>query len=78
MACLAKKAGDRPQNIAQILQILNSLEQSNSPSLPTTLGSNSILSRPLDSGLPITVEQNYRQLLWLKINQFKKLFFLSF
>lgn len=64
MACLAKKASDRPQNTAQILQLLNSLEQSNCPSLPTTLSSSSILSRPLNSGLPITVEQSCRQLLW--------------
>jgi serine/threonine protein kinase len=64
MSCLAKKASDRPQNIAQILQVLNSLEQSNSTSLPTTVSSNPILSRPLDSGLPIAVEQNCRQLLW--------------
>ncbi|MEJ6483204.1 serine/threonine-protein kinase [Nostoc punctiforme UO1] len=64
MSCLAKKASDRPQNIAQILQVLNSLEQSNCPSTPTTLTSSSILSRPLDSGLPITVEQSCRKLLW--------------
>ncbi|QHG19386.1 serine/threonine-protein kinase [Nostoc sp. ATCC 53789] len=64
MSCLAKKASDRPQNIAQILQVLNSLEQSNSTSFPTTLSSNPILSRPLDSGLPIAVEQSCRQLLW--------------
>ncbi|MEH2304193.1 serine/threonine protein kinase [Nostoc sp.] len=63
MSCLAKKASDRPQNIAQILQVLNSLEQSNSTSLPT-ISSNPILSRPLDSGLPIAVEQSCRQLLW--------------
>ncbi|MBC1224853.1 serine/threonine protein kinase [Nostoc sp. UCD121] len=64
MSCLAKKASDRPQNIAQILQVLNSLEQSNSTSLPTNLSSNPILSHPLDSGLPIAVEQSCRQLLW--------------
>ena len=64
MACLAKKASDRPQNIAQILQVLNSLEQPDSPRLPTTLAPSSILNCPLDSGLPITVEQSCRQLLW--------------
>ncbi|MBE8998277.1 serine/threonine-protein kinase [Nostoc sp. LEGE 12447] len=64
MSCLAKKSCDRPQNIAQILQVLNSLEQSNSTNLPTNLSSNPILSRPLDSGLPIAVEQSCRQLLW--------------
>jgi len=64
MACLAKKASDRPQNIAQVLQILNSLELSNCPTLPTTLASRSILSRPLDSGLTISLEQTCRQLSW--------------
>ncbi|MEH1895152.1 MAG: serine/threonine-protein kinase [Nostoc sp.] len=64
MSCLAKKASDRPQNIAQILQVLNSLEQSDCPGLPTDLASNSILSRPLDSGLAIAVEESCRQLLW--------------
>lgn len=64
MSCLAKKSCDRPQNIAQILQVLNSLEESNYPSIPTTLRPSSILSRPLDSGLPITVEQSCHKLLW--------------
>ncbi|QKQ74785.1 serine/threonine-protein kinase [Nostoc sp. TCL240-02] len=64
MSCLAKKSCDRPQNIAQILQVLNSLEQSNFTSVPTSLSSDSILNRPLDSGLPIIVEQSCRQLLW--------------
>ncbi|MEH2316563.1 serine/threonine protein kinase [Nostoc sp.] len=64
MACLAKKASDRPQNIAQILEVLNSLEQSSFPSLPTILVSSSILNSPLYSGLTITVEQSCQQLLW--------------
>jgi serine/threonine protein kinase len=65
MACLAKKASDRPQNIAQILQVLNSLEPLNFPnSLPPKSASSSILRHPLDSELPITIEQSYRQLLW--------------
>ncbi|MEH1846935.1 MAG: serine/threonine-protein kinase [Nostoc sp.] len=64
MACLAKKASDRPQNIAEILQFLTSLEQSNCYSVPITITSNSILSRSLNSKLSITVEQNCKQLLW--------------
>ena len=64
MSCLAKKASDRPQNIAQILQILNSLEQFSCPTLPITLASNSILSRSLDSGLKTTVEQSCQKVLW--------------
>ncbi|MEH1851886.1 MAG: serine/threonine-protein kinase [Nostoc sp.] len=64
MACLAKKASDRPQNIAQILQVLNSLESLNCPSVHTNIASSSILSRPLNSALPIAIEQSCRQLLW--------------
>ncbi|MCC5657255.1 serine/threonine protein kinase [Nostoc sp. XA010] len=64
MSCLAKKSCDRPQNIAQVLQVLNNLEEFNYPSIPTTLRPSSILSRPLDSGLPITVEQSCHKLLW--------------
>ncbi|MCW5317290.1 protein kinase [Nostoc sp. KVJ3] len=64
MSCLAKKASDRPQNIAQILQVLNSLEQSNSNTLPPKLASSPILNYPFNSGLPIAVEQSCQQLLW--------------
>ncbi|MHC5596297.1 MAG: serine/threonine protein kinase [Nostoc sp.] len=64
MACIAKKSGDRPQNVAQILQVLNSLEPSNYPSSAKNSASSSILSHPLDSGLPMTVEQSCRQLFW--------------
>nr|WP_199349367.1 serine/threonine-protein kinase [Nostoc flagelliforme] len=64
MACLAKKSCDRPQNLAQILQVLNSLEESNCSSIPTTLASSSNLSRPFDSGLPITLKQSCLKLSW--------------
>lgn len=63
MSCLAKKSCDRPQNIAQILQVLNSLQESNYPSIPK-IPPSFILSPPLDSGLPITVEQSCHKLLW--------------
>ncbi|MBW4673255.1 MAG: serine/threonine protein kinase [Desmonostoc geniculatum HA4340-LM1] len=75
MTCLAKKASDRPQNISQILQIFNTLEQSNCPSLPTTLPSRTILSRPLDSGLTITLEQTCRQLSWPKNKPIQEIVF---
>lgn len=64
MACLAKKASDRPQNIAQILRILESLGQPNYLSLPTSLASKLIPSKPLVSKLLTTVEQTCWQLLW--------------
>ncbi len=64
MACLAKKASDRPQNIAQILRVLESLAQPNYLSLPKSLAAKSIPSKPLVSKLLTTVEQTCWQLLW--------------
>jgi serine/threonine protein kinase len=64
MACLAKKASDRPQNIAQILRVLESLEQPNYLSLLKTLATKSIPSSPLVSGSTTTIEQTCWQLLW--------------
>lgn len=64
VACLAKSASDRPQNITVILQILNSLEQSNCPNFPTTLSSRPTSNIPLDSGLPLAIEQACWQLVW--------------
>ncbi|MFN6567501.1 serine/threonine protein kinase [Nostoc minutum NIES-26] len=63
VACLAKSASDRPQNITVILQILNSLEQSNCP-IPTTFSSRPTSSIPLGSGLPLAVEQACWQVVW--------------
>ncbi|NDJ23364.1 protein kinase [Nostoc sp. B(2019)] len=63
MACLAKKASDRPQNIAQILRVLESLGQPNYLSLPN-LAAKSVPGSPLVSGLATTVEQTCWQLLW--------------
>lgn len=78
MACLAKKASDRPQNIAQILQVINSLEQYNCLSLPTISASQTILSYSSDSGLPITVEQRCRQLLWPQNKPIQEIVFPQF
>ncbi|MBD6620113.1 serine/threonine protein kinase [Komarekiella sp. 'clone 1'] len=64
MACLAKKASDRPQNIAQILRGLESLGQQNYLSLPKNLPAKSTPSSLLLSGLSTTVEQTCWQLLW--------------
>ncbi|BAZ49806.1 serine/threonine kinase [Nostoc sp. NIES-4103] len=64
MACLAKNASDRPQNMTAILQVLNSLEKSNCPNFPTNLSSRSTPTTSLGSGLPLAVEQSFWQLVW--------------
>ncbi|MBW4615499.1 MAG: serine/threonine protein kinase [Desmonostoc vinosum HA7617-LM4] len=53
MACLAKKAGDRPQNVTEILQVLESIAQFKSLNLPSSLSFKSPDFTP-----------NYWQLLW--------------
>ena len=64
MACLAKKASDRPQNIAEILQVLETVAQPKYSSLPPTIASKSIPNISLSSGLPLAVEQTCLQLAW--------------
>lgn len=74
MACLSKAASDRPQNVAQILQVLEKLNQSKYTSLPTkfretySVPADSVFRNnpniPLGSGLPLAVEQSCWQLFW--------------
>ncbi len=64
MACLAKTPSDRPQNMAVILQILNSVEKSISPTSPATLASKSTLKPPIVYSLPLAIEKHCRQLTW--------------
>lgn len=69
MACLAKSASDRPQNVAKILQVLDKIHQSSSASLKTTFVPAATPLKhhpniPLGSGLPLAVEQSCWQLTW--------------
>lgn len=64
MACLAKKASNRPQNIAKILQILDSAEKSLSLNLPTNSSSKSTPSTSPGSGLPTKIAQICWQMRW--------------
>ncbi|MDB9375876.1 serine/threonine protein kinase [Nodularia sphaerocarpa] len=64
MACLAKKPSDRPQNIAEILQILNSVEKSISPAHPATLAPPATQNKPVVSDLPPAIEKKCWQLTW--------------
>lgn len=64
MACLAKKASERPQNIAKILLILESVEKSIGLTLPTSSATKSTPSSSLSSGLATKIEETCRQLVW--------------
>ncbi|MBD2387994.1 serine/threonine protein kinase [Cylindrospermum sp. FACHB-282] len=64
MACLAKQASNRPQNIAKILQILESVSNSISLTLPTSSAAKSTSSSSLSSGLLTKIEETCRQLTW--------------
>ena len=61
MACLAKKASNRPQNITKILQVLDSLEKSIPQNLPNPQAAP---SKSLHSGLPKPIEQASCQQIW--------------
>ncbi|MBD2345705.1 serine/threonine protein kinase [Anabaena subtropica] len=64
MACLEKKASDRPQNVGEILQIIDSLEQSHCASFPTNLHSSSTPKLPLGSELIYSLQNQSSQLTW--------------
>ncbi|MEA5618059.1 serine/threonine-protein kinase [Cronbergia sp. UHCC 0137] len=57
MTCLAKKPEQRPQNIGEILQVLNKIQQS-----PQSLPAN--LQNPAISKLPQTIVKTFSQLVW--------------
>ncbi|MBD2299481.1 protein kinase domain-containing protein [Nostoc sp. FACHB-190] len=64
MACLAKKPGDRPQNMAEILQVLDSLEKSSCQNLPTPLTSTYNPHLNVAADLPPTLKTNLAKLVW--------------
>ncbi|BBD61579.1 serine/threonine kinase [Nostoc sp. HK-01] len=64
MACLAKKPSDRPQNMTEILQVLDSLEKSSCQSLPTPLASQYNPSLTFGADLPPVLKTNFEQLRW--------------
>lgn len=64
MACLEKKASDRPQNVEEILQIINSIDTLHCAQSPTKL---SLLSTPeltLTSELIVALNKQSKQLNW--------------
>ena len=75
IACLAKKPSDRPQNIAAILQVLDSVEGFNCPKFPTNLTPKFIPNIPLVSKLPLVVEQACRELTWPKNKPIQEIVF---
>ncbi|AFY43230.1 serine/threonine-protein kinase [Nostoc sp. PCC 7107] len=64
MACLAKKPGDRPQNMTEILQVLDSLEKSSCQILPTPLASQYNPNLIVGADLPPVLKTNFEKLRW--------------
>ncbi|MBD2354825.1 serine/threonine protein kinase [Tolypothrix sp. FACHB-123] len=69
MACLAKKASDRPQNIAQLLQVLEKINRSHYFTLPSNTSTGLVDNHlppelPKNSELPLAVEQACYKLTW--------------
>ncbi|OUL36490.1 serine/threonine protein kinase [Nostoc sp. T09] len=77
MTCLEKQVSDRPQNMAQLLQVLENINRSNYLSLPTNVripevGNNvqaesanaNSSNFPLISELPVAIEQTCWKLTW--------------
>jgi eukaryotic-like serine/threonine-protein kinase len=75
MACLAKQASNRPQNIAKILQILASVEKSINLTLPTNSTAKSLPSSSSVSGLPNKIEETCRRLAWPLDKPFQEIVF---
>ncbi|MBD2694133.1 protein kinase domain-containing protein [Anabaena catenula] len=64
MACLEKNLDNRPQSMAEILQILSKVEQSAHQKKPASLDNKSTPPGSLSSELPITISQTCRELVW--------------
>lgn len=64
MACLEKKPSDRPQNMAEILQVLGSLEQSSCQTLPKPLASKYNPQSPVGAELSPLLKANFANLTW--------------
>ncbi|WP_414579049.1 serine/threonine protein kinase [Anabaena sp. CCY 9402-a] len=75
MACLAKKASDRPQDVREVLQVLDSIEQSQCANIPIILTPRSTPRIPLDSQFFLAVEKNFQQFTWPKNKPIQKIVF---
>jgi len=64
MACLAKKPSDRPQNMAEILRVLDSLEKSSCQSLPTPLASKYNPKFNINAEITPLPKANFAKLTW--------------
>ncbi|MBD2446123.1 serine/threonine protein kinase [Nostoc sp. FACHB-152] len=64
MACLEKKPSDRPQNVAEILQVLGCLEKSSCQSLPKPLASKYNPQFPVGAELSPLLKANFANLTW--------------
>jgi serine/threonine-protein kinase len=88
MACLAKQVSDRPQNITQVLQVLESINRSNYLSLPTNArigdvgihvqaesSNGNCANFPVISELPLAVEKACWKLTWPETKPIQEIVF---
>ncbi|MEA5513094.1 serine/threonine-protein kinase [Nodularia sp. UHCC 0506] len=75
MACLAKTPSDRPQNIAAILQVLNSVDKSITLNYPATPTPQSTPKTPVLSGLSPAIEKKCREMTWPKNKPIQEIVF---
>lgn len=75
MACLAKKASDRPQNVQQLLQVLESIEDSKTANLNINLNSKNTPTISLNSKFILAVEKNFKQFTWPKNKPIQEIVF---
>jgi len=64
MACLEKKASDRPQNVGEILRTIDGLEQSDCAGLPTNISPPSYPKLISASDVIKALEQQCKELTW--------------
>ncbi|MCC5635326.1 serine/threonine protein kinase [Nostoc sp. CHAB 5844] len=64
MACLAKAPSDRPQNMAEILRVLDSLEKSSCQSLPIPLASKYNPKFNVGAEISPLLKTNFAKLIW--------------
>ena len=75
MACLEKTPSDRPQNMEEILQVLNSVDKSITSGYSATPAPESTPKTPVVSGLPLAIEKKCWKLTWPKNKPIQEIVF---
>ncbi|MGH1393774.1 MAG: serine/threonine protein kinase [Trichormus sp.] len=75
MACLAKKASDRPQSVRELLRFLDNIDDAKIPNLDINLTTKNTPAIPLKSKFILTVEKNFKQFTWPKNKPIQEIVF---